>query len=280
VDAAARVIAEKLPTRLKDRTIIIDNKPGAGGNIATENVARSAPDGTTLLITSNNHTINPALYRRTGYDAEKDFVAIAGVGETGFILVAHPSTGFNTLDDMVKAARANPNALFFGTGGNGHPAHLAAELLKSKAHIGMTHIPYKGSGPLITDVVGAQVPIAVVSVASAQPFIKNGQLKGLAVTSGRRWPSLPDVPTVAEAGYPGFDYSAWIGVFAPAGTPATVTAELERAVMAVVVEPDVSSKLFAQGMVATPKNSATFAAAVGQDLIINRQVIKSIGLQI
>lgn len=280
VDAAARIIAERLPSRLKDRTIIIDNKPGAGGNIATEIVARSAPDGGTLLITSNNHTINPSLYRRAGYDAEKDFTAIAGIGEAGFIFVAHPSTGFNVLDDMVKAARANPKALSFGTGGNGHPAHLAAELLTSKAHISMTHIPYKGSGPLITDVVGGQLPIGVVSVVSAQPFIKSGQLRGLAVTSGRRWPSLPDTPTVAESGYPGFDYSAWIGVFAPAGTPAAVTAELERALMAVVAEPDVSSKLFAQGMVAAPTNSTTFAAAVGHDLVVNRQVIKSIGLQI
>jgi tripartite-type tricarboxylate transporter receptor subunit TctC len=181
---------------------------------------------------------------------------------------------------MVRAARANPRALTFGTGGNGHPAHLAVELLKSKANIVMQHVPYKGSGPLISDVVGGQIPIAVVSVAAAQSFVKNGQVKALAMTSARRWPGLPDVPTVAESGYPGFDYTGWIGMFAPTGTPAPMIAELERAIMDVVAEPETVKILYQQGILAAPTGSSKFAAAVAQDLVLNRQIIKNIGLQI
>jgi tripartite-type tricarboxylate transporter receptor subunit TctC len=280
VDGVARIIAEKLPARLQNRPVIVENRPGAGGNIAEEAVARSAPDGNTILITSNNHTINPSLYRRTGYDAQKDFVAIAGIGEAGFVILAHPSSGYTTLEDMIKAARANPKGVFFGTGGNGHPAHLATELLTSLAGISMQHVPYKGSGPLMTDVGGGQIPIAVGSVVAAQPFVKSGKLKALAVTSMRRWPGLPDVPTVAESGFPGFDYSAWIGVLGPKGMSLAVIAELEREITQIVALPEVRERLYQQGVIANPTNSEQFSKAITNDLVLNKKIISGIGLKL
>jgi tripartite-type tricarboxylate transporter receptor subunit TctC len=279
VDATARLLAERLPAGLSGRSVVVENRPGAGGNIAAMAVAQSALDSDTLLITSNNHTINLSLYAKPGYALE-DFSPIAQFGVSGFALVAHPSTNFKTLGDLLAAAKAKPDAISFGTGGNGHPAHLAIELLKSRAKVSMQHIPYKGSGPLTADLIGGQLPVGLVSVLAAQSFVASGQLVPLAVTSKQRWPGMPNVPTVEESGFPGYDYSAWIGVLGRSGTSPTNLALLERQILAIGSTEDARSSMYKQGMLLSPKGSADFKESIARDAAVNRDLIRNIGLKL
>lgn len=279
VDGTARLLAEKLPATLQGRTVMVDNRPGAGGNIAAALVAKSDADGSSLLITSNNYTINLSLYQKPGY-ALDDFAPIAQIGVSGFVIVAHPSTNFKTLADMLSAARAKPNSISFGTGGNGHPAHLAAELLKDRAKVTMQHVPYKGSGPLASDLLGGQIPVGVISTVAAQPFVASGQLIGLGVTTKERWPDLPKVPTVEESGFPGYDYSAWIGLLGRKGMPETEMATLERQLLSIAATEEVRSRLYKQGVVLVPKGRADFKTAIAHDAVLNRDLVKTIGVQI
>lgn len=279
VDAAARLLAEKLPATLQGRTAMVDNRPGAGGNIATALVAKSDADGSTLLLTSNNHTINLSLYQKPGYALE-DFEPIAQIGVSGFVIVAHPSTNYKSLADMLSAARAKPNSVSFGTGGNGHPAHLAAELLKDRAKVSMQHVPYKGSGPLASDLLGGQIPVGVISVTAAQPFVASGQLIGLAITSKERWPDLPNVPTVEESGFPGYNYSAWIGVLGRKGMPEAEMVTLERQLLAIIATEEPRSRLYKQGVVVVPKGRTEFKTLIAQDAVLNHNLIKTIGVQL
>lgn len=279
VDTIARLLSERLPAGLNGRQVVVENRPGAGGNIGTMAVANSAADGDTLLLTANNYTINLSLYAKPGYTLE-DFAPIAQIGEGGFVIATSPKTNFKSLGDLLVAAKAKPNMISFGSGGNGHPAHLAMELLMARAKVVMQHIPYKGSGPLTTDLLGGQLPVGMVSVPAAQSFVASGQLVALAVTSKDRWPGLPNVPTVEESGFSGYDYSAWIGVLAKKGTPQALLDVLERQLLAIGSSEDARSHLYKLGMLLTPKNSTNFKKAIAQDAVINRDLIQKIGLKV
>ncbi len=264
-DLLARVLAEKLGT-MTGRTYIAENRPGAGGNLATEFVAHSAPDGNTLLLTANNHNINPAIYAKAPYDPERDLSAVIQVGRGASVIAVHPSLNVNTLPELLALARSKPNSLSYGSGGIGNPGHIQGELLKMLAGVDMVHVAYKGAGPAMADAVGGQIPVVFGSLASALPFMKAGKLKALGVTSSRRTPLAPEVPTIAEGGVPGYEYDLWWGVFAAGKTPAVIVNQHNDDIAKVLAMPDVREKLLANGIEPMGQNVRDFEQMLKADL--------------
>jgi tripartite-type tricarboxylate transporter receptor subunit TctC len=245
-DVIARIVQDRLQTLL-GQPVLIDNRGGAAGSIGTEVVAKSAPDGYTVLFTLSSHTINPAIYNKLSFDTAKDFAPVAMVASLPQILVANTQFAPNTVAELVALAKAKPGSISFASVGNGSPGHLAGELLKLRTGTEMTHIPYRGGGPAVTDVMGGQVPLLWVSIPAAAQFVKAGKLKALAVSTTRRSAAFPDVPTMQEAGIPDFDVDSWYAVFVPAKTPQPAIDKLNRVINAVVRQPDIRDKLLAQG---------------------------------
>jgi tripartite-type tricarboxylate transporter receptor subunit TctC len=249
-DVLARLIGQKLGGAL-GTTVIVDNKGGAGGSVGSEMAARAAPDGYTILGgTISSHAINVSLYPRLGYDPVKSFVPITLIGTNPVVLVVNQASPYKSLADVVAAARAG-KALNAASAGNGTSQHLALELLKSKAGIAITHIPYKGSGPAIQDVIGGQVDMMFDTTVVAGPHIEGGKLRALAVTSAKRLPSMPNVPTVAESGIPGLaDYEviSWQAIFAPAGTPKPIVDRFHAEIAKILHEPEMQDRLGKLGM--------------------------------
>jgi len=236
-DVMARLLTRKMEEILK-QPLIIENRVGAGGGIAATTVARAAPDGHTLLLaTGSSLAINVSLYKNLGYDPEKDFEPISLVGVQTNVLYAHPSLPAKTPAEFVAYAKANPGKLSFGSGGVGTPAHLAGELLKIKAGIEYTHVPFRGTGPTLQSVIGNHVPTAFNPPSPLLPHLQSGAIKAIAITTLKRTPALPDVPTFAESGYPGFDAATWHAIVAPAGLSADVRAKLHQAIDATLAEP-------------------------------------------
>lgn len=262
-DILARLIGQKLGPAL-GTTIIIDNRPGAGGNIGSELVARSAPDGYTIMGgTISSHSINASLYKLP-YDPLKSFAPITLIGTNANVLVLNPASPFKSVKELVAAARAKPASLSFASAGNGTSQHLSAELFKTMTGIDMVHIPYKGSAPAIQDVIGGQVPLMFDTTVVAGPFIESGRVRPLAVTSAKRVASLPDVPTMAEAGVPGYEVVSWQAMFAPAGTPPAIVQRLQTEVAAILKQPDVQERLAKLGVDPSgmaPQQLADFQAA-------------------
>ena len=230
-DIIGRTLAQKLALALNQQ-VVVDNKPGAGGTIGADMVAKAAPDGYTILLaTGSSLAINVSLYKNLGYDPEKDFEPIALVGTQTNLLYTHPgSVPAKTLAEFVAYVKANPNKLTFGSGGIGTPAHLAGELLKVEAGIEMTHAPFRGTGQALQSVIGGHVPVAFNPPSPLLPHLESGALRGIAVTTLRRTPALPNVPTIAESGYPGFDAATWHALVAPPALPKDVLAALHKAV--------------------------------------------------
>ena len=263
-DLSARAVAGKLGERL-GQPVIIENKPGAGGNIGTDVVAKAPPDGYTLLVgTVGTHAINPSLYSKMPYDHIKDFVPVILLSSTPNVLVVYPGLPVNSVADVIKLAKAKPGELNFASSGSGTSIHLSGELFKSMAGLQMTHIPYKGSGPMQIDLISGQVNMSFDNLSAAMAQIKGGKLKALAVTGKQRSPMLPDVPTVAESGLPGYEAISWNGVFAPAGTPKEIVDKLAREIDAILKTPE-TRKFFAEqgGEVGggTPDQLAAFVRA-------------------
>jgi tripartite-type tricarboxylate transporter receptor subunit TctC len=245
-DVIARIVQERFQAQL-GQPVLIDNRGGAAGSIGTEVAAKSAPDGYTVLFTLSSHTINPAIYTKLPFDTQKDFEPVAMVASLPQILVANTSFPANNVAELVKLAKAKPGSLSFATVGNGSPGHLAGELFKLRTGTEMTHVPYRGGGPAVTDVMGGQVPLLWVSIPAAAQFVKAGKLKALAVSTTKRSAAFPDVPTMQEAGIPDFEVDSWYAMFVPSKTPKAAIEKLNRVVNTVVREPEIRDKLLAQG---------------------------------
>jgi tripartite-type tricarboxylate transporter receptor subunit TctC len=277
VDASSRKLAEGLRVRL-GRPVIVENKTGAGGNIATDFVAKSAPDGTTLLVTSNNHTTNAALYKKLSYDAERDLIPVTHTVDFALVLAANPTLQASNLAELIALAKKKPESLSYGSGGNGSPGHIAMELLLAQTGLRLQHIPYKGASPAMTDAMAGQLPLAAGSLSSALPFIKSGQLKAIGVSGKRRSPSAPNIPTFIESGVKEYDYTGWIGLMAPRGTPANVVKSLHEHISAVIADPAYKQTIESMGGEVVQQPTIAFAQMLAQDFERNRALVKSAGL--
>ena len=245
-DVIARIVQERFQALL-GQPVIIDNRGGAAGSIGTEAAAKSAPNGYTVLFTLSSHTINPSIYPKLPFDTAKDFEPVGMVASLPQILVASMQFPANTVAELITLAKAKPGTLSFASVGNGSPGHLAGELFKLRSGTEMTHIPYRGGGPAVSDVLGGQVPLLWVSIPAAAQFVKAGKLKALAVSTQKRSAAFPDIPTMQEAGVPDFEVDSWYAMFVPAKTPRPVIDKLNRVINTVVHEPAIRDKLLAQG---------------------------------
>lgn len=243
-DVIARIVAPKFQQVL-GQTIVIENRGGGGGSLGTDVVAKSPADGYTVLFTLSSHTINPAIFTKLPFDTAKDFEPVGTVASLPQILVAHPSFEANTVRELIELAKKKP--LQFASVGNGSPSHLAGELFNLRTGLQIGHIPYRGGGPAITDVIGNQVPLLWVSIPAAAGFVKNGQLKALAVSTVKRSAAFPNVPTVQESGVADFEVDSWYAMFVPAKTPKPVIEKLNKALNTVIADAEVKDKLLAQG---------------------------------
>jgi tripartite-type tricarboxylate transporter receptor subunit TctC len=244
--------------------VVVDNKAGAGATIGTDFVAKAAPDGYTLLLSTASHAINPAVYSRLPYDTLKDFATITQVANVPIVLVVHPSVPANSLKELVALAKAKPGTLNMGSASSGTVFHLAGELLKSMAGIDMVHVPFKGGSPALTALIGGQVQVLFETTLTVQPQVKAGKMRALAVGSARRSASMPDVPIVAESGFPGFVAQNWYGVYVPAGTPRNIVTRLNQEIVKALNLPDVKERFTAQGadiVANTPEQHLAFLKA-------------------
>jgi len=277
-DIVGRLVGQKLGEVMNNASVVVDNRPGAGGNIGTQLVAKGPKDGYTLLMTiSSSQAINPALYKNPGFDPEKDFKPVGLIGAVPNVLLVNPTFPAKNLAEFLKLARAKGANYQYASAGNGTLNHLLGEMLNSMAGISMQHVPYKGVAPALNDVLGGQLPIVFASLPSALPHIKAGKLRALAVSGEKRSPVLPDVPTIAEA-VPGYNGTLWIGLFAPAGVPADVLATLQDATRKALASKDLRDKLDQQGVeIAAPTTPEQFSALLHDDLAKWARIVKASG---
>jgi tripartite-type tricarboxylate transporter receptor subunit TctC len=274
-DLTARPVAAKL-SELLGQQVIVENRPGAAGNIATEQVARAAPDGYTILMgTIAALAINPSLYGNLKFDPETDFAPVIQVVDATNVLALHPSVPANSVQELIALARQK--SLSAGSSGIGATGHLAIELFNVMAGVKLVHVPYKGGGPAMTDLVGGQVQLIFATTASAGPQIRAGRIKGIAVTTARRSALMPELPTIAEAGLPGFDANNWYGIVVPARTPRAIIDQLNAEVTKVLNMPDVKATLFNQGLDPAPGTPEQFGAYIHSERIKWAKVIKASG---
>ncbi|WP_244835898.1 tripartite tricarboxylate transporter substrate binding protein [Cupriavidus plantarum] len=275
-DIVARVVGQKLSERL-GQTIVVDNRPGAGGNIGADTVAKSAPDGYTLLVATTAHAINMTLFTKPGYSTSKDFAPVSMLTSGPLVLVTAPSTPAKNVAELIALARAKPGAITFASSGNGQSTHLAAELFDSMAGVKMTHVPYKGSAPALTDVMAGQATVMFDTMLSSMPFVRDGKLKALAVTGTARSPAAPDVPTMAEAGVAGYEATAWNALLVPANTPPAVVNKLSDALKAVLTQEDVRARFATQGFAAAWTSPADTGRFIAREIDKWGKVVKASG---
>ncbi|MGV2908957.1 Bug family tripartite tricarboxylate transporter substrate binding protein [Achromobacter sp. AGC25] len=282
IDTVARIVGEALSARMK-QTFVVDNKTGANGMIAARAVAQAKPDGYTILVSnSSSITVNPLLYKDLQYDPLKDFAPVTTVMSVPFILTINAENprvaGVTDVKSLVALAKRNPNTISYGSAGNGNLMHLAGAQLAAMSDVQMLHVPYRGAAPMEAGLLSKEVDFGFDTL-SGVPLIKAGKLRALAVSSANRWHDLPDVPAVSELGYPGFDISFWVGIFAPAGTPQAVVDRLNREIAAVTQDPDVRARLAAQGNPLTQSPQA-FRQKIAEELKQNEALIKRANIKI
>jgi tripartite-type tricarboxylate transporter receptor subunit TctC len=276
-DILSRIIAAHLNQSLNQQ-IIVDNRPGAGAQIASDITAKAPPDGYTLLVTpSGSHTVNPSLYKKLPYDTLRDFSPITLAAWVTNLIVTHPSSPINTLQDLISAAKAKPGQLTYASSGNGTVAHLSAEMLKVIAGINILHVPYKGGGPSLAAIASNETTVMFAALPSATPFLHAKRIKPLAVTSPQRVAVLPDVPTVAEAGVPGIGVMEWYGAFAPARTPKPIIDKLNAEIVRIVRKPDVKARFAELGADPVGNSVAEFSKQISSDIAMWTKIVESSG---
>ena len=279
-DIVARVLAQKLTER-NGQSFFVENRGGAGGNIGAEAVASSEPDGYTLLLTAPPPlTINAALYKDMRYDPSGAFAPVALIASVPIVLAVHPSLGINSVQELIARAKAKPGAIFFGSSGNGSTNHLAGELLKSMTGIDIVHVPYKGAAPAMNDLVAGHIPMMFDNIPAVLPQVRAKTINAIAVAGSRRASALPDVPTVAESGVPGFDASAWFGLVAPAKTPAPILAKLESDVETILKMPDVQKRFDELGAEPGAVSGANFGKFLANETTKWTKIIRESGAKV
>jgi tripartite-type tricarboxylate transporter receptor subunit TctC len=275
-DIIARIVGQKM-TEAWGQQVIVDNRAGAGGNIGAEIVAKAPPDGYTLLMPSSSLAINPNVYKAVPYDPVKDFAPITQPGLLPNILVVHPSIPAKTVKELVVLAKSRRGQLSYASAGAGTGTHLAGEMFKLAAGLDLVHVPYKGGGALISDLLGGQVALTFATLPSVMPYIKAGKLRPLAMTTTKRWPGLPDVPTMIESGYKGFEISTWIGFMAPAGTPKEIIGKLRSEVVRIIGVPDVRQRFNDLGIEPVGDTPEHFAQYIRSELAKYAKVAQQSG---
>ena len=279
-DILARTISEKLTVAL-GQPVVVENKPGAGGGLGAAEVAKAAPDGYTIMGgTISTHAINATLYKNLPYDPVRDFAAITLIARVPNMLVINNDIPAKNVAELIQLMKANPGKWSFASSGNGTSQHLSGELFKGMAGVEMQHIPYKGSPPALTDVMGGQVNMTFDNITTAWTLAKSGKLRALAVTTAKRSPVAPDVPTLAESGLPGYEVGSWQGVFAPAGTPPDIVKRLNAEIVKIINSPDVQKKLLELGAEPVGNSSEEFSALVKTEVVKWGDVVKKSGAKV
>ncbi len=278
VDIVARTVGQSLATAM-GQPFIVDNKPGAGTNIAVKAVIDAAPDGYTLLMAANALAANMTLYHPAPFDAERDLVPVSLVGRVPVVIAANTKAPFATIAGLIEAAKAKPGGIAFATPGNGSTPHMAIELFARAAGISLQHIPYRGGAPAITDVIGGQLPLVAVNALEVLPHVKSGKLKVLAVLSSNRSSIFPDVPTIAESGFAGFEASVWYGLVAPAATPKAIVSRLHAEVQKALQTAEVRERMAAVGGEVVPGSAEQFGALIHSERIRYEKVVREAGIK-
>jgi tripartite-type tricarboxylate transporter receptor subunit TctC len=278
-DILGRIAAQQMSLALNEQ-VVVDNRGGAGGLVATEITARAVADGYTLLFTSIPHVINPHLYRKVSYDAVRDFDPVIQFVSVPLLLASNPAFAPRSVQELVAFAKAHPGQVNYASAGSGSSSHLAMELFRSMAGVQMNHIPYKGTGPLMTDLIAGQVSVTIASAVPLIPQVRAGKLRGLAVTGNKRSGALPELPTIAEAGVPGYEVINWFGVIAPAGTPKAITARINADLNKALATTALLESLRAQGADAAGGSAADFAAMIRRDMVKWEKVVRESGARV
>ncbi|MBB1630969.1 tripartite tricarboxylate transporter substrate binding protein [Cupriavidus sp. UME77] len=278
-DIVVRLLAQKLGDSM-GQPFVVENKPGASGNLGAEQVARAAPDGYTLLLVTTGHSIHPSLYKNLRYNIKTDLTPVSELTRGPMLVMVTPSLPYKTVQDVIAAAKAKPGSINFGSAGNGSSTHLATELLSSMAGVKMTHIPYSGSAPAMADVMAGNAQLVMDLMFSALPQVNGGKLRAIAITGAKRSPLLPNVPTVAESGVPGFETLAWNGLMAPANTPRPIIDKLNAEIHKALDAPEMKERLRAQGFEPSPGTPEQFGALIRSEIDRWAKVVKSSGAKV
>lgn len=277
-DILARTVAAKLTEGIK-QTVVVDNRPGAGGTVGADIAAKSPPDGYTMILVSTSYSINASLYPKLPYNTLKDLTAVTMLASAPYLLTVHPSLPAKSLKQLLALAKARPGEMNYASGGSGTGPHLAMEVLKQRTGMNVVHIPYKGAGPALNDLVAGHVQLQMVNMIAGLPLVKAGRIRALAVSTGKRSDAAPEIPTIAESGVPGFDEGGQHGIMVPAGTPREIVARLHQEIVKVVQSPEIRSRLAGEGAAVAGTTPEQYAEVIRSDVEKWARIIKDLGLR-